>query len=484
MTVLDRILATSAAAVVGKPANGHAQPHEAYTPNPALRDNDFQAAPPFPLEVLPPRIRRIVQDCYDYLSYPPDFTAAGILAATALAVGRTTRLRYIGDWYETSCLYLALVAPPGTAKSHPLAFALRPVIEANKAAIREYNRARVALEAAESTAVPVDKQCLFGDFTIESLVKAVEKNKRGVGVYLDELRALFNNFNRYNAGSEVEFWLQNWTGSSIPFSRMQRKFFLEWPAISIVGTIQPSLLEDIGKGGRNQNGFVERVLFCYPDNVPVIPLRKRSERSDTAHIISKNYLPIIQSLLSRDLLLHGNENEDEVPHEAILEPDADDRITDYINALKAKMEAIDNEYTRNVYSKMQTYTLRFALLLHLLEYACKCQDNTDFPPNCDLRITVKQVDRACALTEYFLSHALKANNAINGATPLDKLPRDERNWYKSLPMNEVFSTKLAEEKAVEAKISRAKMFRLLGETDPQKRLFQKVRHGEFERIYF
>ena len=465
-----------------KKPNGRPIESHQYVPNPDLQDEEIIKAPNFPLDVYPDRMKTIITDCYNYLGYPIDFMACGVLAATAIAIGRTHRVVY--TWNETSCLFMALVTPPGTAKSHPLKFALDPIIKANKKAIRDYNQSLNQLaEIGAPTEKIRDRQCLFSDFTIEALVRAVQKNARGVGVYIDELRAWFQNFNRYNSGSEQEFWLQNWSGTPLAVTRMTKKAFLEWPAISVVGTIQPSLLEDIGKGGRAQNGFVERMLFCYPDEVPVIMLKKRLERSDTYHILQKNYLPILQVLLDKQLAIEGMEEEDDQPHEVYLDAKADDFLTDFLNDLKMKMDELQNEYLRNVYSKLQSYAIRFCLLINRLDYACACQDNKEFPPHDDLTITYEQAFRACVLTEYFLKHALKTNAYVNGGTPVATLPRDQRNWYKELPMGKVFNTSEAEVIAVKHRISRATMYRLLNQNDAMKRLFLKVRHGEYERLY-
>lgn len=481
MSILDTILDKAKAAT-----NGHkpADVPVTYTPNANLRQDDSVSAPPFPMDAYPERIRRIIDECQQFMCYPSDLTAASILAATALAIGRTHRLYYQGEWRESACMYMAIVAPPGTAKSHPLKFALDPITQRNKEAIREYSQAQKQLaDAGEVTENLKDRQCLFSDFTIEALTRAVQKNARGVGVYIDELRAWFQNFNRYNSGSEQEFWLQNWSGMSMGITRMTKKAWLDWPAISVVGTIQPGLLEDIGKGGRNQNGFTERILFCFPDTVPVLKLRKRVERSDTSAIMQKNYKPIINVLLDKQLLVDGRGEQDDEPYELFLEPSADDYVTDYINDLKTRMEEIDNEFIRNVYSKMQTYTLRFCLILNRLDYACAYQENRDFPAQDDLTVTRDQAFRASMLTEYFLQHSMKANNAVNAQTPLEKLPKNLRLFYKALPMGEIFNTSKAEQVAEKFQISRAALFRMLNETDHTKKLFQKIRHGDYERLY-
>lgn len=485
MSALDKAINDISKKKAAAPANHVAPvPAPAYVPNPDMVADDVVSAPPFPIHIFPERIARVVKDCEQFMSFPPDITAAGILAATALSIGRTHRLYYQGEWRETACIYMAIVAPPGSAKSHPLKFALEPIITANKKAIKDYAKAQEALvKDGQSGEIMIDRQCLFSDFTIEALTRSIQKNPRGISVYIDELRAWFQNFNRYNSGSEQEFWLQNWSGMSMAITRLTKKAWLEWPSISVVGTIQPSMLEDIGKGGRSQNGFAERMLFVFPDNVPVIKLRKRFERSDTAAIMLKNYAPVIQTILDMKMAIAGNSEEEAEPYEIFMEASADDYMTDYLNDLKLRMESIDNEYLRNVYSKMQTYSLRFCLIINRLEYACQYQSNREFPPNDSLTVTIDQAGKAAELTEYFLKHALKSNNAINSNTPLAKMPRDVLKFYRALPMGKAFTTREAEDVAVVYKVSRATMFRMLSETDPTKRIFQKVRHGEWERMY-
>lgn len=482
---LSSLLTPSSRKTTAQPTNGQqanpAAPATNYQPNPQLREDDRVQVPEFPFHIFPDRIRKIIDDSHRYLSYPRDFTAAGILAATAIAIGRTYKAVY--QWEETACIYMALVAPPGTAKTHPLLFALHPIIQANKKAIRDYNEQRQALEEAQVTKAPTDRQCLFGDFTIEALLKAATQNRRGISVYMDELRGFFSNFNRYNAGSEQEFWLQNWSGSPYAVTRMGRKYFLEWLSICIVGTIQPSLLDEIGKGGRAHNGFVERILFCYPDNVPVIRLRRRNERSDTRHILLKNYTPIIQHMLDKTLAIQGNESEEDMAHELYFSPEADDLITDFINILKEQMDTHENEYIRNVYSKMQTYAIRFCILVNRMRQACEYQSNKDFPPNDDHTIISDDVAKATILTEYFFRHAMKAHNDISGATPVDKLPKDMQRFYRSFPIGQELNTKQLEEEAVKHNLSRASLFRLLNESNPERKLFTKIRHGVYERLF-
>ena len=53
----------------------------------------------------------------------------------------------------------------------------------------------------------------------EALAEVHKFNKRGIGVYADELAGWFKNFNRYNKGSEMEFWLSQWSSKPINIDR-------------------------------------------------------------------------------------------------------------------------------------------------------------------------------------------------------------------------------------------------------------------------
>ena len=54
---------------------------------------------------------------------------------------------------------------------------------------------------------PIRKRFLISDVTPEGLSLIHAQNKRGLCLWADELSAWFKNFNRYNNGSEEQFWL-------------------------------------------------------------------------------------------------------------------------------------------------------------------------------------------------------------------------------------------------------------------------------------
>lgn len=62
---------------------------------------------------------------------------------------------------------------------------------------------------------PIYKRIIVSNITPEALIFTHNNNKRGLGMYYDELAGWFKSFNRYNTGDEEQFWLSAWSGKSI-----------------------------------------------------------------------------------------------------------------------------------------------------------------------------------------------------------------------------------------------------------------------------
>ena len=86
----------------------------------------------------------------------------------------------------------------------------------------------------------------------------------------DELIAMVKRFNQYRGGPDQEFWLSQWNNSPVKITRKtQDTIYFEKPSISIIGGIQPAVINELAKGDRLENGFIYRFLFVLPeDNKP------------------------------------------------------------------------------------------------------------------------------------------------------------------------------------------------------------------------
>ena len=175
----------------------------------------------FPISLYPSKIQRIIREVNDCYGFPVDYVAAAMLVAVSVAIGNTHLARMKEGWDESAILYMALIGRPGANKSHPLSFAMRPFVEHDYEQNRIYEkqyleyqdqldmsrkeRAEKGIEVCPRE--PVRHRFLVSDITPEGLSLVHSQNRRGLCLLSDELSAWVKNFNRYNNGSEEQFWL-------------------------------------------------------------------------------------------------------------------------------------------------------------------------------------------------------------------------------------------------------------------------------------
>ena len=97
----------------------------------------------FPVNVFPPVLRQLIIEANKACNFPMSYMGASILFALSTAIGNTCTLRIKRSRVERCILYLHLIGEPGSAKSHPLRFALKPIIKRdikNRRSIRSSTR--------------------------------------------------------------------------------------------------------------------------------------------------------------------------------------------------------------------------------------------------------------------------------------------------------------------------------------------------------
>lgn len=235
----------------------------------------------FPVSIFPNKIQRIIREVHECHNYPTDYIAAAILTAIAVGIGNTHLVQIKQGWTESPILYMALIGRPGANKSHPLSFAMKPFLDYDYRQNQEFEKALAKYdelmsmnrkERAESGGEqfpqePIRKRFLVSDVTPEGLSLIHAQNKRGLCLWADELSAWFKNFNRYNNGSEEQFWLSVFSAKTTISDRKNAKssIFIKRPYISVIGTIQKKILNELAKGERSSNGFIDRILFVMPN---------------------------------------------------------------------------------------------------------------------------------------------------------------------------------------------------------------------------
>lgn len=433
----------------------------------------------FPLEIFPEPLRKLIQAAKPALGVHPDFMAAAVLTTTGIAAGGTHGLRVKSQTAHKPVFYMALVGLPNSNKSGALKLALKPIQERDSENYKAYKQAKSEYEAivsiskdertaqgiTETPPPPMFKRSIVSDCTPEALASVHLDNLRGIGVHRDELAGWFKDFNRYHKGSEQEFWLSNWSGEPISIDRKTSEpIHIAHPCISVVGTVQPGVLEGLAKGERAVNGFADRLLFAWPDDVGK-PLWTEEELPPH---LSAEYTQAMQRLMGLDFDGDGK------PHTVDLGKEAKNTLFDLFNTENKRWcdEATD-EMLAGIHGKFDIHTIRLALALHLLDWAYSKEDAPG------KEINVDTVRNAAKVAGYFRRQSLKVYERVHHADPVASLAKDKRAVYEALP--DTFRTQAGEEVANMWNMP-ARTFRLFLKSN-RGTLFETPARGMWEKVY-
>jgi len=386
----------------------------------------------FPVDVFPKQIQQIIYETNKCLDFPIDFIGASILSAISIVTGNTYKVKVKNTWNESALIYIALVGKAGTNKTHPLKFALNPIHDKDKNTYKVYEIKNKEYEQFQKLPAnekkeryndepikPIIEKYIVSDFTPESLIQVHKFNKRGIGVYVDEFASWIKNFNKYRNGADEQFWLSSFSNTPIVVDRKTSDSIrIENPFITVVGTIQDNILIDISKGDRSNNGFMDRILFAMPENL----YKEHWNEIEPDQKITDNWNLIINKILNIPINLDEYIN----PISIVLKLDPQaknihknwyDRNVDLINNT-------DNSAIRSIFSKLDIYVFRLALIIEMSKFACNESELNN--------ISVDSVNGAIKLVEYFRKTALKVHSIIHNENDI-KLSLDKVELLKALP---------------------------------------------------
>jgi hypothetical protein len=428
-----------------------------------------------PVDVLPPRLQEIINEANICLGFPKDYLAGAMLTAMAAVIGNTHTAEIMPGWKEYAILFTALVGSPGTNKSHPLSFAMQPLIDfdAEQAAIfgeamKRYEAAmelppkeRAAKGYDTNPIEPKRVRFTMQDVTPEAVHRILSENRRGLVLVSDELAGRFKNFNRYNNGSESEFWMSVFNHKAAMSDRKssQSGVFIRNPFLCVIGTIQPKVLTELAAGNRNANGFMERILYVLPSVQAKV--RWNRERKSPSFDIASAWREILSRLI--DIVPAVDSCGEIIPEDVPFSPEALDRLFSWQNEVTDRCNAEGSDTP--IASKLEIYAVRFSLLLALADRACGDEKKL---------IDADTVERAIRLTEYFRMTAAK----VQGIVSEDALTELQLAVLSELPGT--FTT--AEGVAIAAKcgMSERSFKRFL--KDRNGVLFVHSAHGNYSRL--
>ncbi len=425
----------------------------------------------FPIEVLPLKAQEYIKGAKTALGIPKDFFGASMLFAAAAAAGNTIALEVKKGEVQKAVFYMVLVGLPNSNKSGGLKAGIKPLSKQDAYNYQLYKEQKSAYETEQAKPKkereeldnPSFDRVIIQDATPEAVASALQDSPRGITIYRDELAGFVKDFNRYNQGGEQEFWLSNWSGITLSIDRKTSEpIRIKNPFMGIIGTIQPGVIEEMAKGARTINGFMDRFLFVWPEG-----LKKPQWTEDEISLDSMGaYEEAINKLLALKFDSENNANK------LTLTTEARNNLFQFFNDdNKPLCDNSENELLGGIYGKFDFHTIRFTIALHLLHWAYSKE--TELP----LQVGTQTVAQAIKVADFFRTQAFKIYNAIHQESPVDKLPKDKLKLYEALPeeFKKAEGLEIAERNGIHPKT----FSRFLVDSG----LFEKVTHGKYSKKY-
>ena len=441
--------------------------------NTAQTANEVQLQPKrtnaAPIYLLPAKIQDIVADWVACFQLPEDFYLAGVLAAASAAIGNSYRIRIKEGHSEPAILWPVLVGPSSAGKTPAINTCLAPLKEIEIAYWREYVLKQAENAASEDKGEKViRRKIIVNNSTMEALATVLAGNDKGLLLYMDEILGWVESMNQYRGGGDEQAWLSFFSGELLNHVRLSRdEVFVERPFVSVIGGIQPGVLQSLAAGSRKKNGFLFRLLFAWPENFsrPYPNDRELNPQTTT------DYAEIIRELHAQTV---GNMDSDGamIPEELEMADDAKDVFSAWQKVLIDRQNDSDEDEV-SMLGKIETYAKRLALVIELLNRVCD-----GFDVWASIQITKRSMIAAVRLADYFTRNAEKVLDFMQAEPdPEDMLPQKQLDLFKKIPIGE-FTTADAVKMGKDLAIPERNVKRML----TNKGLFTRLERGKYCKV--
>ncbi len=294
---------------------------------------EMPPVPPFPIEVFPAKVADYWLASARSLAVPVDYVAVPGIALLGAAVGRTRAVGIKKGYTEVPAVWTVVIAPPGSVKSASLKFARAPLAKAeadwmakhgeqmiifdtemdrHAERVKEWRKAGCNGEPPEKPRRPRLRQSTLDSTTTEAAAKVLGDNPRGVVVVKDELSGFVRSMNQYRGGGkgdDRQFWLSAWAGAPAKVNRAKDHdagpLVIPHPFVGIAGMMTPSSLPELRgdnrQGEAEQDGFVDRFLFNFPD-----PVDAAGETWDeVSDDLKQGYADVFLDLLGTEMVVEN-----------------------------------------------------------------------------------------------------------------------------------------------------------------------------------
>lgn len=385
----------------------------------------FEQFRPFPVGALFEPIRRFVISAARSIGCDVCYVAVPLFAALASAIGNTRRIQLKRGWTEPAIVWVAIVGESGTQKTPALTLGTEQVHRRQRDAMRQYAEERVRyfvekqqyerdLKAWERNATggeaphqPEEPQLVrnvVSDSTVEALATVLLHNPRGVLLEREELAGWIASFNQYKGGrgADAQHYLSMHAGKFILVDRKQGSpptVFVPAACVSVVGGIQPAILDRILGAEHRDSGLLARLLLAMPPRQP-----KRWSDATIPDAVEAEVRTLFERLYSLETDL--NDDGDPTPRSLPLTPAAKEIWVHFVNTHGEEHMDLIGDLSA-AWSKLEGYAARLALVLHCAR--CAAGDSTADPDFVD----VESMRAGITLSKWFGLEARRVYGVIS-----------------------------------------------------------------------
>jgi hypothetical protein len=269
--------------------------------------------------------------------------------------------------------------------------------------------------------------------------------------------------NNYSKGDQLSTYLSFWSNKPTSIDRVSKPIplFIQQPLLNIIGSLQPRALKKSFPANKTDNGFLQRFLFAFPDNVEKYPINDIEMNTSTLSQFNEfiiNY--IAQHQIKIDAVSEKTNSK-----LYLWSNDAKEYFYKWqsLNTIEVNNNA--DTLKGEILSKFDIHFVRLALILQVME-----NNNTN-------EISLNAVTGADALCKYFTYNAFKILDILDKPIiPKDTLPLNKLKFYEALP-NE-FTTSKANEIGLTFELNEKYVQRFITDTS----YFIRVSQGNYCKI--
>jgi hypothetical protein len=401
----------------------------------------------FPIDIFPKDIQNYILECNQKLDSSIEYMGCSMLWLISVCIGNSIDVEVKRGWNENLSIWLSIVGKAGLGKTPSISNIIFPLLKINAKEIKKYIKENEKFEYYDSLSKkekeehsevqkPIKTQFVANDITLEALVDLHQESDNAVGVFKDELAGWLKDMNKYREGSDLEFWLSSWSGKSVNLNRKTAKSaFVEKPFIPVLGGIQPSIFNSFYTEENKDNGFMDRMLLCYPD----LKIDYYNENEISENILNWYKETIISFYDTLKGIIKRDEDGEIISLTAKFSDDAKIEWKRMFNEMTSvQNDEEENEYLKSMYPKQKSYIPRFACLIHVFNDFFNDGGNS-------LLISKESILKAEKLSKYFIATAkkIKINSAevskLKSTIVLNKGKNEKEKLYEVWKENKKFN---------------------------------------------